>query len=381
MPNDLQSNDQDRRQLDIRFVPVGDLLLDGENPRLASLTMTDDPSQMDLMRALWTEMAVDELVLSIAANGYFPEEPLFVVPSPDAKHPGEYIVLEGNRRLAAVRILLDDEYRDKLRITGMPTIDEEQKKELGQLPVSIYRNRQQLWAFLSFRHINTPQEWDAYSKAMYVAKVHDEYQVPLDDIARRIGDRHETVKRMYRGYKVLRQAQHNGVYDVSERYSSKFFFSHWYTALSYSQFQEYLGIELEDFEEDYPVPDTKLGELGQLLTWIYGRKTDSITVEPLVKRQNPDLNNLREVISHPAALDALRAGISLTRSYEISIGDERRFREALVRSKEELQQAKGTVTVGYKGDDDAFDTIQDIRRIAITIQQEMQQIREEANKP
>src|SRR5689334_6643223 len=87
---------------DIVSMPIERLLLDRNNPRLAS--GPDVSSQFEILKILWSEMAVDELVLSIAANGYFPEEPLFVIPehqyNNSAGDSTKYVVVEGNRRLA-----------------------------------------------------------------------------------------------------------------------------------------------------------------------------------------------------------------------------------------------------------------------------------------
>jgi hypothetical protein len=83
------------------------------------------------------------------------------------------------------------------------------------------------------------------------------------------------------------------------------------------------------------------------MTWLYGRK--SAGIEPRIRRQNPDLNILREVISEPDSLAALRKGYPLDRAYDVAIGDERRFREALTSAKVELQNARGTVITGYNG--------------------------------
>lgn len=368
---------QKERQL--TTLPVDSLLLDTENPRLAMAAGKDSPTQFDLTKVLWTEMAVDELVLSIAANGYFQEEPIFVTPASSEIVGNEYIVLEGNRRLAAVRILLDDDLRQQLRVTRMPRISEADKERLRKLPAFIYENRQVLWTYLSFRHINSPQEWGPYSKARFVARVHDQYGVGLSEISNRIGDQHETVRRLYRGYKVLRQAEEEGVYNINERYRQQFHFSHLYTALAYSQYQEFLGIRPEDFEKEKPVPKTHWDALGELLTWLYGIKKAGVEIKPMVERQNPDLNTLREVISNPTALHALRTGYPLARSHEVSISDARRFSEALIQAREELHHAERAST-GYKGEERLFQTLVDIQRVAKTLRERMQEIKDSSEQ-
>ena len=350
---------------------LDELLLDIDNPRLAS--GAGGTSQEELLSILWREMAVDEVAFSIAANGFFPSEPLFVVPG-DPKKPAQkdkFLVVEGNRRLAAVLLLVDKKLRTKLKATDLPEISEERRTPLRELPVVVYTDRRSLWQYCGFRHINGAQPWDAFSKAKYVAMVFERYNESLDDIARRIGDRHTTVKRLYRGYKVLQQAETQVGFDKEDRFSNRFYFSHLYTALDQPDFQKHLGITPEGSLKPNPVPKSKLDELSELMTWIYGRK--STTTEPLIRRQNPDLNNLRVVLGKPAALSLLRAGYSLDRAFEFSLGDQRRFREALTSAKEELQQAKATVTKGYQGEEDLFELAGDIVLYAGELQNEMKE--------
>jgi len=102
---------------------------------------------------------------------------------------------------------------------------------------------------------------------------------------------------------------------------------------------------------------------------LYGSK--SAGINPLIETQHPDLNRLREIISTRQGLAALRAGYALERAYEISIGDVRRFREALTRAKEELQQAKATVTTGYAGEPDLLQTMEAILAYAESLKSEM----------
>lgn len=352
--------------------PIDQLLLDAENPRLASGAGGETPE--DLLRVLWTEMAVDEVAFSIAANGFFREEPLLVIPADGVKGgKGKYIVVEGNRRLAAVLLLRDAKLREKLKVTGLPSIDSKRRADLNTIPVFRYPDRESLWTFCGFRHINGAKPWDAFSKAQYVATVHEQYNQSLDEIARKIGDRHTTVKRLYRGYKVLEQAERRAGFSREDLFRNRFYFSHLYTAVDQTEFQKFLGIDAEKSLKPNPVPQSKLPELKELMIFLYGQR--STGKEPLVRTQNPDLNILREVIGKPAALSAIRSGLSLERAYEIGTGDKRRFRDSLTRAKEELQQAKGTVTKGYSGEEDLYETISDIELYASKIKEEMEEQR------
>lgn len=343
----------------IRDISVEQLLLDPQNARLAG--RVDGGGQEELLRALWTEMDVAEVALSIAENGFFRSEPLFVI----AENPHEtdsrkhrYIAVEGNRRLAAVLLLRDRRLRDKLKATNLPDINEERKSGLDTLPAIVYPDRQSLWTSVGFRHINGIKPWDSFSKAKYIAEVTEKYNIALAEIAQRIGDRHATVKRLYRGYKILEQAESQVRFDREDIARNRFFFSHLYTAVDQPDFQQFLGIDSDTSLRPNPVPSERLGELEELMVWLYGNKSKEI--EPIVRTQNPDLNTLREVISKPESLAALRSGYSLERSLAVAIGDKRRFREALTKAKVELQNAKGTVTTGYSGEDDLYDVIRDI---------------------
>lgn len=348
-------------------LPVDQLLLDTENPRLSS--GQGGTTQDELMRILWGEMAVVEVALSIAANGFFPEEPLLVIPADKKTAKDKYIVVEGNRRLAAIRLLREPHLRDKFKATDLPTIDATRRASLDQIPVSIYPNRQSLWMYCGFRHIHGVKPWDAYSKSKYIATIHEDYAVSLSEIADRIGDRHSTVKRLYRGYTVLKQAEAKAAFNIDDRIRNKFYFSHLYTALDQPEFQKFLGIDTDSSMKSNPVPKSRLTELGELMTWLYGKK--SAGLEPVVRTQFPDLNNLRMVIGKPASLSALRSGFPLDRSLEIAIGDQRRFREALTRAKEELQQAAGSVITGYKGEEDLYGMNNDVQLLSSKIRNEM----------
>jgi len=357
-------------------IPVEQLLLDPQNARLA--WRVDRENQKSLVKVLWTETAVDEVAWSIAGNGFFRSEPLFVIvenPQEEDREKQRFIVVEGNRRLASVLLLRDEALRMEVGAPNLPAIDATRRTELAKLPAIVYPDRESLWTTVGFRHIKGIKSWDSFSKAKYVAEVHENYSIRLKDIADRLGDLHATVKRLYRGYKVLEQAESRGVFSKEDRSRNRFYFSHLYTALDQREFQQFLGLDPETSLRPNPVPESKLRELGELMIWLYGKKSERI--EPVVQTQNPDLNILRKVIDNEESLSALRSGYPLERSHQIAIGDRRLFRDALTSVKVELQNAKATVTTGYRGEEDLFQMILDITSLADSIMREMGERREE----
>jgi hypothetical protein len=278
-------------------VEVEKLYLDGKNPRLAEYSLGSKPTQRELMEILWQQMAVDELAMSIAAMGYFGHEPLFV-----AEEGGKLVVIEGNRRLAAVRLLLDKDERRRLKIDDLPKISAARAKELATLPV-VRTTREGIWQYVGFKHVNGPAKWGSYAKAQYITEVRQNYRVPLEQIAELIGDRNRTVQRLCRAMRVITQAEEAGVFQRENRYTGGFSFSHLYTGLDYDGFKTFLHIKDDSAESANPVPKNRLKELGELCCWLYGNKRDNI--RPVIESQNPDLAILDEVLQQEAAIDII----------------------------------------------------------------------------
>ena len=79
-------------------VPVDRLVFDRKNPRYTPDKQPTNDSDEAIIRYLDRTADLGELVQSVAASGYIDIEPLIVMP-----RGSELVVLEGNRRLAALR--------------------------------------------------------------------------------------------------------------------------------------------------------------------------------------------------------------------------------------------------------------------------------------
>ncbi len=319
---------------------VSDLAFDLKNPRLPEFGLTDQSTEDEVIQILWEAMDVKELVMSIAASGFFRHEPLIV-----AQEARKNVVIEGNRRLAAVKILLKRELVKDLK-EDVPTITSSAKKALQELP-TLPGTRESAWRYLGFKHVNGPAKWSSYAKARYIADVHRNFSVKLEDIAKQIGDTHKTVQRLFRGLMVIEQAERLKVFQRDDRWRNHFSFSHLYTGLDYDGISAFIGLRPETEEDQEPVPNEKKEELRELCRWMYGSKREG--VRPIIESQNPHLRQLDAVVSKEETLAALRGGSELAHAFEATRASSKVFTESLVAAKQHLQRARGMLSTGYDG--------------------------------
>ena len=339
-----------------------DLTFDRQNPRLPEYDLGLRASEEDIVRILWEAMDVRELVMSIAASGFFPNEPVIVV-----CEDGKNVVIEGNRRLAAVKVLLDPQLADSLNFTA-PFLPKEKKAQLEEIP-AVWGTREESWRHLGFKHVNGPAKWSSYAKSLYIAHVHRNFNVPLEQIAEQIGDTHKTVQRLFRGLMVIEQAKDFGVFERTDRYRKHFSFSHLYTGITYPNISAHIGLQSAGEDQQKPVPKDKKDELGELCRWLYGNRQDGI--QPIVLSQNPDLRSLETVVGNTEALEALRADRGLKLALEAGRPPAAVFRESLLASKRELEQARASLTTGFDGSQDLLRIANEVANIADDLHAEM----------
>lgn len=326
-------------------VSVALLDFDPNNPRLIEDSIAR-PTDAQIIKTLAESSDLSELVESIATNGYIDIEPLVV-----QRVKNRFRVLEGNRRLAAIRMLLDPELAKGTGITP-PAITALVKRSLKrEVTVYVVSSPDQAREFIGFKHINGPHKWDAIAKARFATDWYNKERsngLTLEKIARRLGDGHDTVVRLVNGMFVLDQAEQEKVFDISDRYPGrKFAFSHLYTALTRPGYREFLGLPEEWRDEDpqpNPVPKNKIENLRKVMLWLYGSKSDEI--EPVINSQNPDIKNLGAVLVSSRARTTMLLRGNLREAYAQVEPKGARFEAALINAKQETEKALSQIT-GY----------------------------------
>ena len=351
---------------EVTKVKFDQLRFDETNPRLMTgdeWAVSDDVALISAYREI---AALDELILSIATNGYLNLEPLIIC-GPDG---GPYTVLEGNRRLAAMKVLTNPELAQACKVSVPSPLDEKILHSFEKVLAVRVADPKDAEAFIGFKHINGPQRWDAYAKARFVADWFRRGRaagLTIDQIARQTGDTNDTVRSYVGAIYVIDQAEASGVFEIKDRFNKgRFAFSHLYTGLDRPEFRNFLGLELgwNTAPADAPVHASKLEALGEVLRYTYGSKRDKI--KPLVQSQNPHLAQLGRCLVNETALLRLRSGSSLSVAFA-EIEGYAMFSHALGELMAKTEKAMSLATK-YDGNPNQLNFIAEIRLKVMTIE-------------
>jgi len=147
-------------------------MLDERNPRLTRDGKYDSPR--DIIQYLFEHEDTMQVAQSIATRGFFSSEPLLVV-----KQDNVFVVIEGNRRLAALKSLLKPDLLEGAihgKVEKLAT--KAAGRDLSSVPVVVAPNRRLTDKLLAGRHIGTSvKAWDAANRAAFILeKIEEGYE-------------------------------------------------------------------------------------------------------------------------------------------------------------------------------------------------------------
>ena len=326
-------------QAPIEMVNVADLRLDALNPRRTARDA--NLSQQDLLIELYRRFDLDDLIGSLSVNGYFSEEPLIAIPEDEKTGEGPpFIVVEGNRRLAVLKILLFKKERDAVKSKLIPTVTEDVRFRLDPVPVKAYAKRADVHAYLGVRHIAGVKPWEALAKAKYIRSL-VEQGLTFAEVARRTGTgkRTDVVRRWLLTLYAIEQANEeaNQPWDELDEH---FGFSWLYTSLGYNSVRKYLGITNEAFLEpkQAPVPPESVKSLLNHMRDLYGAPGRAREAAVQESRQ---IRELAEIYSSPEAIGALRSGVSLEVASRKTVSEGTQIVDLLRKANYDLSEANG----------------------------------------
>lgn len=296
----------------IVMIPTKNLEFDKNNPRFYSLE-----KNINILNEMLDKEGVQDLMLSIGQKGYFKGEPLLVVQDGQ----DTYTVVEGNRRLTAVKLL-----------NGELTAPENKKRSIEniilninetppvELPCVIYQNRKDILRYLGYRHITGIQEWDSLSKARYLKQLQIDFYQDKDNfeqlklLAKDIGSRADYVGQLLTALNLYNIAEKKFFEELNlSHYNVSFSFIT--TAIGYEKITKWLGLENK---QDIVMKNLNLYNLKLLIAWMFKIDQQGNTI--LGESRNISL--LATIVSSEDALEKLKETGNINEAYLYTSGAE-----------------------------------------------------------
>jgi hypothetical protein len=291
----------------LHHLALADLRLDPQNPRLPR-DVRGTKDQDALATYIARRYNAIEVARSIASNGFFESEPLIAV-----KDGSSWRVVEGNRRLSALKGLSEPDLRKKFanakeweRISRNASLPD-------TIPVVVATQEDDIWPIVGYRHISGIEPWNPYAKAQFIADRVDS-DISWDKVAILVGESETSVRSHYRNFKINEQARDDFDIDTSEVEDQ---FGTFTRAMQSRSMRTYIKAPAprEVTKRALPLPKTKKRNIAELLSWIFGANGEEAVIE-----ESRDLQELGIVLQDKHATEVLQATRDLTEAYLVSPG-------------------------------------------------------------
>lgn len=323
--------------LDVR---LEDLLLDPNNPRFAELG--EEPSAVPESRYAETKVQqtayekmknsrfdVIELRDTIRELGFLPMDRLVIRKWRDSNPEApKYVVVEGNRRVTALKWLLELYEQGKLQLTDgqrnsysnfqVLRLDEERAPKSATLILP------------GLRHVSGIKEWGPYQKARMVYELRATGNTP-QEVAQSLGLSTREANSLWRAYLALEQMKADEEYGEHAEAS---FYSYFQEVFKRANVKDWLG--WSDAEGKF----AKAPELRMFYGWIHGTEGDP--GEEGVAPKLPESKSVRElgrIIEDPQAFTVFKtAEGTLTRALaRVEVDREQEFIPAVAACESTLK--------------------------------------------
>lgn len=296
-------------------VPLGDLRFDPKNPRFGGEGGKYTQPQIQAL-LLNPPHSASLLVDSFVQNGYISYEPLVV-----RREGAKYVVIEGNRRLAAVKHIVENP----------GTYDGGVIDGLQEIPVLVFHEKpdashlRDIRTYLGVRHLVGYREWPAESKATFLDQ-HIKTKSDLKRLMQEFAIRRQDVVRYLVPFRVKKAAS-----DLLEEFDPVEDQAFWMLgeALSRAGIKEYIQLDVDP--DSLKVRSFNKQKFQYLLEFLYGSANETRGIHKAVGTRR--ITETRQLTRLSNALASRRA------SKKLEDGATLEEAEAYIESREDSIQS------------------------------------------
>jgi hypothetical protein len=244
-------------------------------------------------------------MLSIGENGFFSGEALLLIKDPETE--GKYTVIEGNRRVTALKLLLNPE---------LATVSKNQIREASemaeykpeQIPSIIFSERTDIQRYLGYRHITGIKNWSSLEKARYMKSIYDLIKTEdeeltdeevYQEIAKSIGSQRSYVKRVLKSYSLYEYIEKEDFFNIPGLDDTKFYFVNLSDSLNKENISKFLFEGIEETGEFFNKDNLK-----EWTEWLYKQNPEGKT---RLKGTSQHLGELNTVLGNEKAAHLFRS--------------------------------------------------------------------------
>lgn len=296
----------------IEFIPLSNLNLDKENPRLPSKFKKGKLSQKDIVNWMLEDASIIELMLAIGNAGFFIGEALLVIKDND----GKYTVIEGNRRLTSV-ILLNDPDLAEIHKKKISIVISDTKERPNKLPCIVFSDRAKINKYLGYRHVTGVKSWGILQKARYLSQLikdHSEisFSQQCKELAKSIGSRSDHVRKLLVAFQIYERIEDSGFFKIKELDETTIFFNYYADSLSRDAIRNFIGV---DIKSENPLAELNESHLEELTKWFFEKNDQNKT---RIIGDSNHLSMLDKVLGNEEAKEYFRTGSgSILDAYQI----------------------------------------------------------------
>lgn len=340
----------------LEILELKDLHFDPENPRLPNnLKHANDE---EVLKYLLLQCNLIELMLSIGQHGFFQGEPLLVVP----REAGGYTVVEGNRRLGALK-LLQRGVVAPVKAGQVNEVRETTGEAPTDIPVLKFDDRKLILSYLGYRHITGIKEWDALAKARYLKQLRQRHDVSNEEahiaLAKEIGSKAHHVAKLLTGLELLERARDSGILSKIKLAEDDVQFSLLTTGIGYTSVCNFIGLSSAS---DVEAKNLKNEEFEEFFTWVFDKNSGSTKLG-----ESRNFEKLARIVANEEALNQFRRGASIEAADIYTSGPLEALRNLLRETEERLDSAIDILSVADGINDSDTTQADRIRKKSISL--------------
>lgn len=346
------------REYTFEKIDLDKLVLDECNPRLPR--SFHNKSEQEIINYLLLNTSLVELMQAIGENDFFPGEQLLVVKKEEDE---EMIVVEGNRRLTALRLLSNPTLAE-VQTNKVNRVVEAARYKPSEIPCLVFEDRNEIIRYLGYRHITGIQSWKSLEKARYLFGLYEDsynnlpFNQACKEIAKIIGSRMDYVRRILTGFRIYKYIEDHGFFSIRDLDDTTFYFNYIADSLNHTQITKFFGV---DFSLEDPLVNKKNNSIKEWTEWLFMKNDQNKT---RLKGKSDDLNKLNKILSKDDSLKAFREGLPLNKAFELTEEIDDLFMSSIKKSLDYLIEADGLSFKVIKFYNDLDEDLKSILRVS-----------------